>query len=202
MATLPNRLHRPDRPLAGRTLAARSPGRALRQAPARAISWRWPATTTISTLFDSSHHRWNATRVGPRRDMIGGWARARARRPGCSFGVSNHSSHAWHWWQTAYGYDAEGPRAAGATTPSGCAGADGRGKYWQGLDPQELYTGPLTCRRTGSRSIAAMNAWHDAARRAMAGGCAAGPRRLREQLAAPAEGSGREISARSRLSRR
>ena len=26
------------------------------------------------------------------------------------FGVSNHSAHAWHWFQTAYGYDPEGPR--------------------------------------------------------------------------------------------
>ena len=32
-----------------------------------------------------------------------------ARGEGLKFGVSNHSSHAWHWWQTAYGYDAEGP---------------------------------------------------------------------------------------------
>ena len=33
--------------------------------------------------FDSAHHRWNATRVGPRRDLIGGWARA-ARSAGAA----------------------------------------------------------------------------------------------------------------------
>ena len=32
-------------------------------------------------------------------------------RSGLRFGVSNHSAHAWHWFQVAYGYDAEGPLA-------------------------------------------------------------------------------------------
>ena len=30
---------------------------------------------------------------------------------GLRFGVSNHSAHAWHWFQTAYGYDPEGAQA-------------------------------------------------------------------------------------------
>lgn len=45
-------------------------------------------------LFDSPHP-WNSTRVGPKRDIIAGWQRA-ARAEGLRFGVSNHSSHAWH----------------------------------------------------------------------------------------------------------
>lgn len=111
--------------------------------------------------FDSRHHRWNATRVGPRRDLIGGWARA-ARNAGLRFGVSNHSSHAWHWWQTAYGYDAEGPRGGRRYDGFRLSARDGRGRYWQGLDPQDLYTGPSFVPPDGIGSIAAMNAWHDA----------------------------------------
>ena len=110
--------------------------------------------------FDSTHHPWNAVRVGPRRDLIGGWARA-ARRAGLPFGVSNHSSHAWHWWQTAYGYDAQGPRRGRRYDAFRLRAADGRGKYWQGLDPQALYCGPSFVPPDGIESIAAMNAWHD-----------------------------------------
>ena len=43
----------------------------------------------------ASPHAWNATRLGPRRDVVGEWERA-ARRLGLPFGVSNHASHAWH----------------------------------------------------------------------------------------------------------
>ena len=111
--------------------------------------------------FDSAHHRWNAARVGPRRDLIGGWARA-ARNAGLRFGVSNHSSHAWHWWQTGYSYDSEGPRRGARYDAFRLRAADGRGKYWQGLDPQDLYTGPSFVPPDGIGSIAAMNAWHDA----------------------------------------
>ena len=111
--------------------------------------------------YDSAHHRWNATRVGPRRDLIGGWARA-ARRAGLRFGVSNHSSHAWHWWQTGYGYDAEGPRRGQRYDAFRLRAADGRGTWWQGLDPQDLYAGPSFVPPDGIGSIAAMNAWHDA----------------------------------------
>ena len=91
--------------------------------------------------FASAHHPWNSVNVGPRRDIIGTWAQA-ARRRGLPFGVSNHSAHAWHWWQTAYGYDAEGPLAGVRYDAWGLRKADGAGKWWAGLDPQELYTGP------------------------------------------------------------
>jgi alpha-L-fucosidase len=110
--------------------------------------------------FDSAHHAWNATRIGPRRDLLAGWARA-ARAAGLRFGVSNHSSHAWHWWQTAYGYDAEGPRRGQRYDAYRLRVGDGRGRSWQGLDPQDLYTGPSFVPPDGIAGIAAMNAWHD-----------------------------------------
>lgn len=38
-------------------------------------------------LWNSKHHRWNATKVGPMRDVVGEWGRA-ARKRGLRFGVS------------------------------------------------------------------------------------------------------------------
>src|SRR4051794_40740704 len=111
--------------------------------------------------FASAHHSWNSVRVGPKRDIVGTWAKA-ARRAGLRFGGSNHSSHAWHWWQTAYGYDAEGPMRGARYDAFRLRRGDGRGKYWAGLDPQDLYTGPSFVPPDGIESIKAMNAWHDA----------------------------------------
>jgi alpha-L-fucosidase len=112
-------------------------------------------------LFDSAHHGWNATRVGPRRDIVGTWERI-VRRAGLKFGVSNHSSHAWHWWQTAYGYDPEGPRRGQRYDAFRLRARHGRGTWWEGLDPQDLYTGPSFVPPDGIDSIAAMDAWHAA----------------------------------------
>jgi alpha-L-fucosidase len=111
--------------------------------------------------FASAHHGWNSVQVGPKRDIVGTWARA-ARGAGLRFGVSNHSSHAWHWWQTAYGYDAEGPMRAARYDAFRLRRRDGRGKYWAGLDPQDLYGGPAFVPPDGIDSIEAMDSWHDA----------------------------------------
>lgn len=112
-------------------------------------------------LFDSAHHPWNVMRVGPGRDIVGTWEKA-VRARGLRFGVSNHSAHAWHWWQTAYGYDAEGPLKGIRYDAARLTRADGAGTWWDGLDPQELYTGPTFAPPAGIDSIEAMNAWHDA----------------------------------------
>lgn len=109
--------------------------------------------------FDSKHHPWNTLRVGPKRDIIGTWEKI-VRREGLRFGVSNHSSHAWHWWQTAYGYDAEGPRAGERYDAFKLRKADGAGKWWDGLDPQELYTGPAMVPPNGITTKAAMDDFH------------------------------------------
>lgn len=112
-------------------------------------------------LFDSKHHPWNSTRVGPGKDIVGTWERL-VRERGLRFGVSNHGAHAWHWWQTAYGYDAEGPKAGRRYDAATLTRADGAGTWWEGLDPQELYTGPTFAPPNGIASIGEMNAWHDA----------------------------------------
>ena len=112
-------------------------------------------------LFASTHHRWNSTRLGPRRDVVGEWEAA-VRRAGLRFGVSNHASHAWHWWQTAYGYDTTGPRKGERYDAFHLTAADGRGTGWEGLDPQQLYCGRWMVPPDGLDSPAAMRAWHDA----------------------------------------
>ena len=110
--------------------------------------------------FDSAHHAWNSVNVGPRKDIVGGWAKA-ARAQGLRFGVSNHSAHAWHWFQPAYGYDGEGPLAWVHYDASRLTKADGQGKWWEGLDPQELYTGPNIMLPDGIRGAVAVRRWHE-----------------------------------------
>ncbi len=111
--------------------------------------------------YDSKYHAWNSVHVGPHRDIVGTWARV-ARAHGLHFGVSNHSSHAWHWFQTAYGYDAEGPLAGVRYDAYRLTKADGKGKWWDGLDPQDLYCGPHIVIPDGFTSMKAAQAWHDA----------------------------------------
>lgn len=110
--------------------------------------------------YASKFHAWNATRVGPKKDLIGMWAKA-ARAKGLKFGVSNHSSHAWHWFQVAYGYDAEGPRKGERYDAWKLTKAMGKGKWWEGLDPQELYAGRAMPIPDGFTSAKAAQEWHD-----------------------------------------
>lgn len=93
-------------------------------------------------MYDSKYHSWNSTRIGPKKDIIGTWAKL-AREEGLRFGVSNHSGHAWHWWQTAYGYDTLGKYKGKRYDAFTLSKADGMGKEWQGLDPQTLYCGKI-----------------------------------------------------------
>ena len=87
--------------------------------------------------FDSKYQPWNATRFGPKKDLIGGWAAA-ARKAGLRFAVSVHASRAWSWYETARGADKTGP-LAGVPYDGTLTLADGKGKWWEGLDPQDLY---------------------------------------------------------------
>ncbi|MGI4978900.1 MAG: alpha-L-fucosidase [Janthinobacterium lividum] len=112
--------------------------------------------------YDSTYHPWNSTKIGPKRDLVGEWARI-ARAQGMKFGVSNHSSHAWHWLQVAYGYDATGPMANVRYDAATLTKADGKGQWWQGLDPQQLYAGRTDLAMPdGINTIEAQNAWHKA----------------------------------------
>lgn len=112
--------------------------------------------------FDSKYHAWNAVKHGPKKDIIGTWARV-ARERGLRFGVSNHSAHSWHWFQTAYDYDPEGPKAGQRYDAYRLTKADGAGKWWDGLDPRDLYGGGRNMvMPDGVTTIADANAWHRA----------------------------------------
>ncbi|KAA2239368.1 alpha-L-fucosidase [Chitinophaga agrisoli] len=89
-------------------------------------------------LFNSRYQpSWNSTKQGPKKDLIGGWEKA-ARRNGLPFGVSIHAAHAWSWYETAQQADKTGA-FAGVAYDGKLTKADGKGLWWDGLDPQELY---------------------------------------------------------------
>ena len=88
-------------------------------------------------LWDSAYQPWNAAKVGPQKDLIGGWAKA-AHDQGLPFGVSLHAAHAWSWYEVAQGADKTGP-LAGVPYDGKLTKVDGKGKWWDGLDPQDLY---------------------------------------------------------------
>ncbi len=87
--------------------------------------------------FDSKYQPWNSVALGPQKDLIGGWAKA-ARKNGLRFAVSVHCSRAWSWYEPAQGADKGGP-LAGVPYDGKLTKADGKGLWWDGLDPQDLY---------------------------------------------------------------
>lgn len=89
-------------------------------------------------LYDSKYQKnWNSLRVGPKKDIIGGWAKA-AKNNGLPFGCSIHAAHAWRWFETAQRHDKKG-EYAGIPYDGNMTRKEGKGKWWEGLDPQELY---------------------------------------------------------------
>jgi alpha-L-fucosidase len=110
--------------------------------------------------YNSRFHNWNSVKVGPKKDIIGIYGRL-AKEHGLRYAVTNHSSHAWHWLQTAYDYDPEGPLAGVRYDAYNLTKADGKGLWWEGLDPQELYTGRNIVMPDGIKSIKEANAWHE-----------------------------------------
>ncbi len=87
--------------------------------------------------WNSRHHQWNAHNIGPHRDVVGTWA-AEARKRGLRVGVTVHQARNWWWFQTSHGADKTGP-LAGVPYDGILTKADGKGQWWQGFDPQQLY---------------------------------------------------------------
>jgi alpha-L-fucosidase len=109
-------------------------------------------------LWDSKYQPWNSVRVGPQKDLIGGWAAA-ARKHGLKFGVSVHAAHAWSWYEIAQGADRTGP-LAGAPYDGKLTVADGKGQWWDGLDPQDLYEQRHTPSPNSGELSAIHSRWH------------------------------------------
>jgi alpha-L-fucosidase len=109
--------------------------------------------------YTSRFHNWNSVKIGPKKDIVGTYTKI-ARSRGLRVAVTNHSSHAWHWLQAAYAYDPEGPMQGIRYDAYNLTKADGKGKWWEGFDPQQLYTGRNLVMPDGIKTIADANAWH------------------------------------------
>jgi alpha-L-fucosidase len=88
-------------------------------------------------LYNSKYQPWNSVKLGPKKDIIGGWAKA-AKKQGLHFGVTVHAAHAWTWYEPAQKADKNGPMA-GVPYDGKLTKKDGKGTWWEGLDPQDLY---------------------------------------------------------------
>lgn len=93
--------------------------------------------------WNSTYQPWNSVRVGPKQDIVGIWEKL-ARQHGLPFGIGFHNTPGRTWGQfmpVRYTSDKSGsykdvPYDALQTI------ADGKGKWWEGMDPVDLY-GPV-----------------------------------------------------------
>ena len=110
-------------------------------------------------LWDSKYQEWNAVNMGPKRDLIDGWAKA-AKKHGLPLGISFHADHAWTWYEPAQRYDLNGPKT-GQYYDGHLTKADGKGKWWEGYDPQKLYAQnhPMSERSWANGTIHSQWAW-------------------------------------------
>ncbi len=85
--------------------------------------------------WDSTYQPWNSVKIGVKQDIVGTWAKA-ARDKGLRFGIGLHNSpsRTWGQWEPVrYTSGSKGPYDAMQTI------LDGKGKWWEGLDPADLY---------------------------------------------------------------
>lgn len=93
--------------------------------------------------WDSAYQPWNAVHVGPKVDIVGTWAKV-ARKHGMRFGIGFHNTPGRTWGQfmpVRYTSDKKGPMQ-GIPYDALQTIRDGKGKWWDGMDPADLY-GPL-----------------------------------------------------------
>ncbi len=93
--------------------------------------------------WDSAFQPWNSVHVGPKVDVVGTWEKA-ARRRGLRFGIGFHNTPGRTWGQfmpVRYTSDKKGPKQ-GVPYDALQTIQDGKGKWWEGMDPVDLY-GPV-----------------------------------------------------------
>ncbi|MDZ8119916.1 alpha-L-fucosidase [Pontiella agarivorans] len=90
--------------------------------------------------WDSTYQPWNSVNIGAKRDLIAGWKTA-AKKHNLPFGVSVHAARSWSWMTPAFGADREGPKK-GIPYDGHMTKEDGKGKWWDGYDPRDLYGPP------------------------------------------------------------
>ena len=114
-------------------------------------------------LWESKYQPWNSVNMGPKRDILDGWAKA-AKKHGLPLGISFHADHAWTWYEPSQRYDVNG-RKAGVYYDGKLTKADGKGKWWEGYDPQDLYAQnhPMSDRSWANNRIHSQWAWGNGA---------------------------------------
>jgi alpha-L-fucosidase len=93
--------------------------------------------------WNSAYQPWNSVNVGPKVDIVGTWEKE-ARKRGLRFGIGFHNSPPRTWGQfmtVRYTSDKTGPMK-GVPYDALQTIWDGKGKWWEGLDPVDLY-GPV-----------------------------------------------------------
>jgi alpha-L-fucosidase len=93
--------------------------------------------------WNSAYQPWNSVNVGPKQDIVGIWEKV-ARERGMRFGIGFHNSPPRTWGQfmtVRYTSDKTGPMK-GVPYDALQTIADGKGKWWEGMDPVDLY-GPI-----------------------------------------------------------
>jgi alpha-L-fucosidase len=96
--------------------------------------------------WDSKYQPWNSVRVGPKVDVVGTWEKI-ARKHGLHFGIGFHNTPPRTWGQfmtVRYTRDKSGTKQ-GVPYDALQTIADGKGKWWDGMDPVDLY-GPAHTR--------------------------------------------------------
>ena len=102
--------------------------------------------------WDSTYQPWNSVNVGPKVDIVGTWEKI-AREHGLRFGIGFHNTPGRTWGQfmpVRYTSDKNGPKQ-GVPYDALQTILDGKGKWWEGMDPVDLYGPPHTIMR-GPRS--------------------------------------------------
>ena len=93
--------------------------------------------------WNSTYQPWNSVRVGPKKDIVGIWEKV-ARQHGLRFGIGFHNTPARTWGQfmtARYTSDKKGAKQ-GVPYDALQTILDGKGKWWEGMDPVDLY-GPV-----------------------------------------------------------
>ena len=90
--------------------------------------------------WNSKFQPWNSVNMGPKRDIVGAWKKA-AVKEGLRFGVSIHNINSWGWYDPCRGADLTGEKK-GVPYDGLLTKADGKGKWWEGYDPSDLYGPP------------------------------------------------------------
>ena len=107
-------------------------------------------------LWNSTYHPWNSVNIGPKIDIIGEFEKA-TRSANLKFGVTSHDDRFLNWWLPAFGADETGPKK-GIPYDGRLTKEDGKGLWWEGLDPADLY-GPPPEDRTSEKIEAIKENW-------------------------------------------